>query len=406
MIGAQLIQEAKQFEAQMVQDRRYLHNHAETGFELQDTIAFVKRALTEIGYTPQDCGKSGVVALAGGKKPGRVFLLRADMDALPIQEESRECFAAVNGNMHACGHDLHTAMLLGAARLLKAHEDEINGTVKLMFQPAEEIFEGACDMLNAGVLKNPDVDAAMVLHVIAASPLPVGTVTVSSAGVSNPAADYFEITVQGKGCHGSMSHTGVDPINVAAHIFLALQELNARELAMSDQAALTIGVFQAGVVANVLPDTAVMRGTIRTCDETVRAFLKQRIPQLAQHTAAAFRAEAQVLFSNGCPVLFNEAMLAGCVDRYTKELLGSQLAVSSDEIPMRFGDKVPKGSGSEDFAYVSQQVPTVMLTLAAGEPEHGYTYPQHHPKVKFDERILVSGSAVYAYNALRWLEEH
>ena len=169
MNGQQLLQEAQQYETELQKNRRYLHSHPETGFALTNTIAFVKEKLTAMGYEPQNCGRAGVVALAGGKKPGKVFLLRADMDALPIQEAANIEFAAVNGNMHACGHDLHVAMLLGAAQLLKKHEDEIEGSVKLMFQPAEEIFAGAQDMLDAGVLKNPDVDAAMMVHVIAAS---------------------------------------------------------------------------------------------------------------------------------------------------------------------------------------------------------------------------------------------
>lgn len=407
MNGQQLLQEAQQYEAQLRENRRYLHSHPETGFALSNTVNFVKQQLTAMGYEPQDCGRAGVVALAGGKKQGKVFLLRADMDALPMQETADVDFAATNGNMHACGHDLHVAMLLGAARLLKQHEEEIEGTVKLMFQPAEEIFAGAQDMLEAGVLKNPDVDAAMMIHVVAAASSAAGTIIIPAAGVGNPAADFFEIQVQGKGCHGSMPNTGVDPVTAAAHILLALQELHARELAMSDQAALTIGMFHAGEAANVIPDTAAMSGSIRTYDEEIRTFLKNRLVEVAQHTAEAFRAKAQVTFGGGCPTLWNQAELVASVKQYTKELLGEEWAVAPEDFQAASGKNFQKkGSGSEDFAYVSRQVPTVMLTLAAGQPEKGYIYPQHHPKVMFDESILVSGCVVYAYNAMRWLEEH
>ncbi|MBP6399950.1 MAG: amidohydrolase, partial [Faecalibacterium sp.] len=174
-----LLESAKELETQLRTWRRTLHRHPEVGFDLPETKALVKKALTEMGYTPQDCGKCGVLALAGGKRPGKTILLRGDMDALPIQEESGEEFASeIPGRMHGCGHDMHTAMMLGAAKLLKEHEDEIEGTIKLEFQPAEEIFQGSLDMLKNGLLENPKVDAAVMFHVLAGMPLPVGTVLV------------------------------------------------------------------------------------------------------------------------------------------------------------------------------------------------------------------------------------
>lgn len=410
MNAEQLLQEAKEQEAKLTECRRYLHSQPETGFDLAGTVAFVKEQLTAMGYAPQDCGKAGVVVLAGGKKPGKVFLIRGDMDALPIREEADVEFASDNGKMHACGHDMHTAMMLGAAKLLKEHEDEIEGTVKLMFQPAEEIFEGAQDMIEAGVLQSPDVDAAMMLHVIAGTPFPPGTVLIPSAGeVSASGADFFEIKVQGKGCHGSMPNNGVDPITVAAHIVIALQEIHARELGVGDQAVLTVGTIHAGAAANVIPDGAVLGGSIRTYDEEMRSFLKERLREIAQSVAATFRATATVTFGSGCPSLVNDAELTGCVERYTKELLGRGKAFSSAELKaMATAGKQrrPRNSASEDFAYVCQRIPGLMLAVAAGQPDQGYAYPQHHPKAKFDESLLATGSAVYVYNAMRWLEEH
>ena len=402
-----LQEEAQKLHEIIVSNRRYLHTHPETGFDLKETVSYVKKELEDMGYEPIECGKAGLIAVAGGKKPGKVFLIRGDMDALPIKEEADVDFASDSGRMHACGHDMHTAMLLGAARLLKMHEDEIEGTIKLMFQPAEEIFEGSHDMIEAGVLKNPDVDAALMIHVMAGMPFEAGTVIVSAPGVSAPAADYFDIKVQGKGCHGSMPNAGVDPLNVAAHILIALQEINARELAMSEQAVLTIGTMNAGVAANVIPDTVNMGGSIRTFDEETRAFIKERMVEISEGIAKSFRAEAEVTFGSGCPTLVNDKDLSVCAEKYVKELLGQRKAFSVAQLNAMSGDsKSSKSAGSEDFAYVSQEVPSIMLALAAGQPDKGYCYPQHHPMVKFDESALAGGSAVYAYTAMRWLEEH
>lgn len=406
MTSKMLLQEAAELRDCISRERRALHQNPETGFDISATLSFVKSELLDMGLQPMDCGKAGVVALVGGKKPGKVFLLRADMDALPITEEADVDFASQNGKMHACGHDMHTAMLLGAARLLKAHEDEIAGTVKLMFQPAEEIFEGSHDMIQAGLLEHPKVDAALMIHVMAGMPFPAGTVIVSAPGVSAPAADYFEIKVQGKGCHGSMPNTGVDPLTAAAHILIAIQEIHARELAMDDRAVLTIGTMNAGTAANVIPDSVTMGGSIRTFDEQTRAFIKQRLAEISEGIARSFRGEASVSFGSGCPTLVNDRDLSVCCEQYVKDLLGSGKAFSVAELNAMSGGGSSKSAGSEDFAYVSQEVPSIMLALASGQPEKGYGYPQHHPMVKFDEDALPVGSAVYAYTALRWLEAH
>ena len=395
-----VLQEAKALAPELEAHRRWLHAHAETGFNLNETKEYVRRQLIQMGYTPRDCGRAGLVALAGGKKEGRVFLLRADMDALPMGEESGEAFACPNGStMHACGHDMHTAMLLGAAKLLKAHEEELCGTVKLMFQPSEETFEGAKDMIENGVLENPRPDAAAMIHVTAASPMPAGSIIVCGPGPGNSAADYFTIRVQGKGCHGSTPQEGVDALTVAAHILLALQNIHAREISCSDEAVLTVGTIQGGTASNVIADSAVMGGTMRTFDEKTRSFLKERMEAIVAGVAGTFRATATVEYGSGCPTLINDPALVEKMGGYLKALLGDRVYTAPDlHMPIR-------GGGSEDFAYVSQQVPSLMLALAAGEPSRGYTYPQHHPKVRFDEAVLPTGTAAFVYMALRWLAE-
>ena len=196
-----LFTEAVALQGDLTRNRRWLHTHPRVAFDIAETVEYVKQELENLGLSPVPCGRAGLTATIGQGEP--CFLLRADMDALPIPEESGEEFSSTNGAMHACGHDLHTAMLLGAARLLKTHESELKGTVKLMFQPAEEIFEGARDMLANGVLEDPRPGGAVMLHVTAGAPMPAGMVITMAPGVSAPAADYFTIHVQGRGCHGS-----------------------------------------------------------------------------------------------------------------------------------------------------------------------------------------------------------
>lgn len=392
----QLLSRAQELSAEFVENRRYLHTIPGTAFDLEPTLEFVSRKLTALDISHQRCGKAGILATLGGQKPGKVFLLRADMDALPVAEESGESFASTNGKMHACGHDLHTTMLLGAAKLLKENEDAICGTVKLMFQPAEEVFLGADDMIAAGILENPPVDAAMMMHVFAGMPMPTGMIGVAD-GISNAAADVFTIRLQGKGCHGSSPNVGIDPLLAGAHILIALQELHARELAMSDEVALTFGSFHAGIAANVIPDTAAMSGTLRTFNEELRAHIKQRMEDIVTGLARAFRAEATIEYTSGCPVLNNDSALSADITGYLRELLGPQAVVQMNNM---------KSAGSEDFACVSRAVPGVMLGVPAGNPQEGYCFPQHHPKVRFDEKVLPLGAAAYAFAALRWLEAH
>ena len=400
----QLLEEAQAIEQEIIEIRRSLHQNPEVGFDLTFTHDFVKQELEKLGLNPANCGRAGLIATVGSG--ARTFLLRADMDGLPVKEEADVDFAAQNGNMHACGHDMHAAMLLGAAKLLKAHENELGGVVKLDFQPAEELFEGAKDMIASGLLENPKVDGALMIHVSAAMPMPAGTVIVCESGVSAPAADCFEIKVQGKGCHGSMPDQGIDPVMISAHIITALGEIHARELNLSDEAVLTIGSIQGGIADNVIPDSVKMAGTIRTYNEETRQFIKDRMVEICESTAKMFRGDAKVTFVRQCPTLVNDKELSERATRYTKELLGGQGAFCAGELLAMSGGKPSKAGGSEDFAYVSHEVPSIMLALAAGEPSEGYCYPQHHPMVTFDESVLAKGSAVYAYNAMRWLEEH
>lgn len=399
----ELLKEASALQEELQEIRRDLHQHPEIGFDMVYTKPLVKKKLQEMGYAPQDCGKAGVVAIAGGNHPGKTILIRGDMDALPIQEEADvEYRSKTEGKMHGCGHDMHTAMMLGAAKLLKAHEDEIQGTVKLEFQPAEEIFQGSPDMIQSGLLENPHVDAAMMIHVIGGMPMPSGMVLVPSGGISMASCEQYHIVVKGKGGHGSTPHEAIDPITAAAHIHLALQEINSRELNGNDFGVFTTGHFEAGKVSNVIPDSAEMWGTIRTTDpeNEIGKLIKKRMTEISKGIGAAMRCEVEVEFYDYCPcMVIDDALAADAMD-YMKELFGQ----GALDLSVVSGGKA--GGGSEDFAFVSHEVPTVSMFLTAGNSKEGYLYGQHHPKVKYDDSVLYLGSAAYAQMALRWLESH
>ena len=399
----ELLKASNVLQTELQEIRRNLHKHPELGFDLVYTKELVKEKLIEMDYEPQEMGKSGLVVLAGGRKPGKTILIRADMDALPVHEEADIDYRSeTDGLMHGCGHDMHTAMLLGAAKLLKEHEDEIQGTIKIEFQPAEEIFQGSLDMIKSGLLENPHVDAAMMIHVIGGMPMPSGMVMIPGGGISMASCEQYHIVVKGKGGHGSTPHVAIDPITAAAHIHIALQEINSRELDGNDFGVFTTCHFEAGKTSNVIPDSAQMWGTIRTTDpdNKVGELIKSRITEISKGVGAALRCEVDVEFYDFCPCMMINADLSADAMKYMKELFGD----GAVDLSVVSGGKA--GGGSEDFAFVSHKVPTVSMFLTAGNSKEGYLYGQHHPKVTYDDSVLYLGSAAYAHMALRWLEEH
>lgn len=396
-----LFHEAQQIKDAIIANRHHLHQIPELGLELPETSAYVEGKLKEMGYETQRVGSSGIVAIAG-KGEGKCFLIRADMDALPVVEDADIDFKSTNGNMHACGHDCHAAMLLGAAQLLKNHESEIEGQVKLMFQPAEENMEGAKMMIEGGVLENPHVDAAMGAHVFTAMPMPVGSVAMMGAKMKMAAVDWFTINIKGRGCHGAMPNTGVDPLNVMSHIHIALQAINSRELDPMDNLVLTVGQMHGGQTSNVIPNDAYMSGTIRTLKNETRSMVKTRMEAIVASIATAFNAEATVEWGAGCPVLIQNETLYKEAGSYLKALDGLTF-IDLDELGI---SGASAGMGSEDFAYVSNEVPSIFLGIPAGTPQEGYVYPQHHPKARFRDEALASGAAAYAQVAMEWLKNN
>jgi amidohydrolase len=382
----QIMLEAEQLLEEMTAWRRELHQIPEIGLALPQTVAFVTKKLKEmnIKYTVYE-DSSNIVAYIG--QGSACYMIRGDMDALPIKEQSQEPFASANGCMHACGHDMHTAMMLGAANLIKAHETELHGVAKLVFQSAEEIFAGAKALIHDGVMENPHVDAALALHVFSQKPL--GTL----GGHTNPCAGVygFRIKLTGQGVHGSSPEGGIDPINTAIHIHLGLQELMAREISGFNEVALTIGKFHAGSAANIIPETAEMEGTLRVFDPKVRERIIRRIHEITENIASAYRTKAEIeVLSDVPPLVCDEKELAWC----REVILDVDDSLTVDTF---------HAMGSEDFACYSELVPAAFYMLGAGVEDPKDRLPQHNPKIRFNEDVLPIGAAIYATAVLKRL---
>lgn len=379
----------EKYEKDMIRNRRYLHQHPELGFDLDNTVRYVKEELIAMGCEPMDIGNHGVVTVIGKKKE-KCILLRADMDALPMKEESGLPFACTFDNAaHTCGHDTHTAMLLTAARIFKEAEDELPGTVKLLFQPAEEIGYGCRDMVENGILENPKVDAAFGVHIM--SCFPKETVLYGTGSLST-GADMFTITVHGKGGHGSVPHTAIDPINIASHIVINLQTVNSREVDAQETVVLGIGALNAGSAGNVIPETAVLKGNIRTFSNDIRKQVKKRVAEIAAQTAEMFGGSAEIEYSlEMATVTTDPGVTALCGDEIKKYVA-----------PEKLNDHILKLPFSEDFSNISELVPATFFLIGAC-PANEEVIMQHNPCVVFDETSMKTGVLVYVAGAMGYL---
>ena len=384
---------ALELKDETIANRRHIHKNAETGLDLPKTKAYVMKKLTEYGLEPKDCGY-GVTATLG--KGGKVLLLRADMDALPMPEESGEEFACPTGKeAHTCGHDFHAAMLLTAAKMLKEKEDTLEGTIKFMFQPAEETFEGSKNMIENGILENPPVDAALAYHV-SPGKMPIGLFMYNDKDTMMYSVDGFKITIHGKGSHGAYPHVGVDPINIGVHIHLALQELIARESDPTHSCVLTIGQFAGGTAANIIPETAVLQGTIRTNKPEARELLVRRMKEVAEKTAAVYNGTVDIEMISEVPPLI-------CNPKLTDEVVGYMQELG---IPGLTPYPGISASASEDFAVIAEKVPSTFMYLSAGYLDERGQYPAHHPKAQFNEDVCPIGAACLAHCASQWLKNN
>lgn len=386
------LSEAGQIEPEIIKTRRELHRHPELSYNEDRTSEFVARRLRKLGIEVRTkVGGTGVLGTLRGGKVGLVVALRADMDALPVQETSDVPFRSeVDGVMHACGHDTHMAMLLGAAKLLSDHRAHLYGTIKFLFQPAEEHGGrgGALPMIEAGVMKDPKVDYVFGLHIDGARK--AGEFGVRE-GTVMAAPDKFEVKIIGKGGHGSAPHETVDPVYIAAHVILALQGVSSRMINPVRPFVISVGAVHAGTKENIIPDFALLQGTIRTLDEATRKLAKRKVEEVTKGVCRSFGGSAEVEFeADAYPVTVNDPKATERATDVLKKIPGARVK------------RVEAMMGGEDFSRFLQKAPGTFYFLGTKNPAKGCVYPNHSAKFKVDEEVLKLGSASLAMLALEF----
>ena len=374
---------AEQHFDEMVALRRDFHQYPELGFQETRTSGIVAQQLADLGFEVQrGLAKTGVVGLLVGAKPGPTILLRFDMDALPVQEETDLPYKSVNpGVMHACGHDGHTAMGLTLAKIMAEQQAQMAGTLKFMFQPAEEGLGGAFAMIADGVLDNPRPDAALAMHIW--TPEQVGKVRIVD-GPCMASSSVFTLTVQGKGGHGAAPHQAKDPILAAAHIVVALQSIVSRNTNPQDSVVVSIGQFAAGTTFNVIPDRAILKGTVRSYNQALHRQTYRRILEMAQNMATAFSCTATMETVAIVAAVVNAEEPTAVVRQAATLVMGAENIVEH------------RTMASEDMGYILEEIPGCYFFVGGGNAAKGLTYPHHHPKFDFDERAMIDGVALMA----------
>lgn len=393
MLADHLLEQAQALSPRIVALRRAIHAEPELGLETPLTLAKVKAELADLPLEWREgpaC--TGAVAVLKGRQPGPSALLRGDMDALPMQEETGLPFASSHsGRMHACGHDTHTAMLAGAARLVAAQQEQLAGEVRFMFQPGEEGFHGARFMIDDGLL-DPLPDAAFALHIM---PNYRHGVLASRTGALLAAADKLEIVVEGRGGHASMPHQTRDPVPVACEIVTAIQAMVTRRYEAAEATVITVTQLDAGTAHNIIPDRAVLKGTMRTLSPERRLTVREDLRRLAENIAAAHECRAQVTVTEGFPPTINDARAVALFEAVAGDLPGGTFERLANPI-----------MGAEDFSYVLEKVPGAMafLGVAAQGADHANCCGIHSSRMIVDESALPRGAAILAGCALRFLE--
>ncbi len=387
------IKAAREVHNQIIKWRRDLHQVPEIGFDLKQTSSYIRQCLDEMKIPCLTAAQTGIVGLIEGDKPGPTLALRADMDALPITEETGLPFASSNGNMHACGHDAHMAMLLGTARIIKGIRSELKGNIKLLFQPGEEGYGGAAKMIEDGCLENPAVDAAVGLHVGQIFPeVSTGQIGICEGPIL-AAATKFEVTVNGESTHGALPHLGVDAITVASEIILALQKIISREMDPLKPAVLTVGKINGGESFNIVTPRVVFKGDFRTLYESDRQFIAGRLDELSTAIAKANRAGAEVNILGGYPPTVNNPGLVHRLIEVISKVVGANNVIEIKKPNM----------GTEDMSLYLEKVPGVFFVIGTGNPEKGITYPHHNSRFDVDEDCLWIGPAIFTCLALDYL---
>jgi amidohydrolase len=386
-------QEAQAIAEDIIKWRRDLHQIPELGFDLFQTSAYIKKQLDQMSVPYSTAAKTGIVALIEGAGPGPTLALRADMDALPIAEETGLPFASSNGNMHACGHDAHVAILLGAAKILKSKSALLKGNLKLLFQPGEEGYGGAAEMIADGCLDNPAVDAVYGLHVGQIFPeVKAGQVGIREGAIL-AAATAFSVEVKGKSTHGALPHLGVDSIAIAAEIITSLQKIISREMDPLSTAVLTVGKIEGGEAINIVTPKVVFSGDFRTLHEKDRQYITRRLGEMCGSIAVANRAEAEVKIMGGYPPTLNDPGFSGKVIETAAAIVGRDNVLLLEKPNM----------GTEDMSLYLEKVPGAFFVLGTGNEQKGITYPHHNSRFDLDEDVLFIGSAIFTALALDYL---
>ena len=379
------LDKAAALQEETISHRRYFHKNAESGLHMPLAQEYVLKTLAACGIAASRCG-GGVIAEIGHGNP--CILLRADMDALPMTEESGLDFSSVTGNAHTCGHDLHAAMLLTAAKLLKENKQSLPGRVKLMFQPGEETLGGARQMIADGLFADGMPDAALALHVGPSGN--VGDCFYNADSTMMLSCDAFRIEIKGSGGHGAYPHHTLDALGAAVQICTTLRQLQGLEADPSAHTVLTIGSLQAGTAYNVIPDAAVLQGSIRTDAPQIRKQLVKRLHEIAALTAKAYRCKADVIMLTENPMLVCDAPVTNAFVRMLSDM---------PSVTLHGGIHA---SGSDDYAEITSKIPSAYLFLSAGYPDKP-SFPSHHPAVRFNEDVLPLGAAIYAHCSDAWL---
>lgn len=388
-------QQSQELQDQLVAWRRHLHQYPEPGLETPNTAAYVAEELRKMGLEVKTgVGGHGVTAVLRGQKPGKTLGIRADIDGLNVKEETGLPFASkIDGRMHACGHDSHMAMALGAARVLANHRDRIQGGVKFIFQPGEEGPGGAEPMIRDGALADPQVDAIIGLHGGKIwTPGEPGEVCVRTRGAMMACLDRIDVKITGKGGHGAMPHETVDAISIAAHAISALQTVISREIKPLDPAVITIGKIAGGSAYNVIAGEVVFEGTVRALSQEVRQFMARRIGEILRGVAGALRGQCECRYQFGYPPLYNDPQFTELFAKIAARIVGDQHVHEIDEPTM----------GGEDMAYFLNEVPGTFFYLPTSNARKGQTFPHHHPKFDIDEDVLWLGTALLAATAAEW----
>jgi amidohydrolase len=392
LIASSFKQQVVDMRDEMISWRRDFHQHPELGFQENRTSGILAQRMEDWGFAVQrGVAETGIVAHLEGKEQGPVALLRFDMDALPIQEQSTSSYASVHpGIRHACGHDGHMAIGLAVGRLLSLQKDQLRGSVKFVFQPAEEILGGALRMVNEGVLENPKPDFSLAAHLWNEKPL--GWMGIS-AGPLMAGADTLEIVVRGKGGHGAIPNQTHDPILASAHLITALQSIIARNVDPRKSGVISVTQLLAGDAYNVIPEKAVLRGTIRTFESEVKQLILKRIETLAADITAAFECEAEVKIDLVAPPVVNDEEIANIARSVVQEHF-PEVALANEIMSMV----------SEDMAYMMDAIPGCYLLIGSSDPERGLDAPHHNPFFDFDEEVLPLGAAILATTVWKILE--